>query len=700
MNFYSLKSIIAASKTPISMSKPSVSFRVAEKPDFKYIEPEFTKEEFEIEKPAVILVSAAGATGKSALANVLSHELSIPLLDLSKHKPVGDNTLTGLVADSFDFDNLSKVLEGFKKGSFGIIIDGVDEGRAKVTEKAFDAFLDDIVQRCQGTTITSCVLLGRTNVLEDCCLYLADKGISTGLISIQPFDVKQAKNYIDTLTGGTDSSFASEYESTRDAILNLLSAAFHEKEGSKTQEFLPFIGYPPVLDAIATLLKGERDYHKLRQNITNVGSGSIEIDLLSKINGYILNRERDQKVHPNILNPIIKELPLERQKSIKENAYDVKEQCQRLVSHCLNKDLRMSTILEAALNDRYEEQLAEFIPDHPFVTRNCFRNAVFESFALAELMTSNDPSHVSLVTEYANSHKHSYHLVYFLNQFASESPMPDDYLHTVLEAAYEFRSSKMIVDVHVGSSQSAKRVISKPFTIEAEIEIEMLGDDGKEKQFRLLFEVNKEKLYLGRMLSSTYISLPIEVIIESPQEIELIAPVYIEAESINLFSNELIVRNPPKSSGENFVDLVAQTINSSLTNIKSFGAELHFIIPKKTGLAYPIFEYAVEASILTEDSEIPEKYLRLKRILVEFRSHNRGQLARFRGKIESPRVLRNEIGQAILTQLIKDNLITLKDVHYFLNTDRLGSILGISWQDLCAARTNDKLTTYLRAIHT
>ncbi|MGD9118552.1 MAG: hypothetical protein PVJ08_07480, partial [Dehalococcoidia bacterium] len=423
MNFYSFKSIIAASKTPISMSKPSDSFHVAKEPDFKYIEPEFTKEEFEIEKPAVILVSAAGATGKSALANILSYELSIPLLDLSKHKPVGDNTLTGLVAESFDVDDLSKVFNAFQKGTHGIIIDGVDEGRAKVTEKAFDAFLDDIAQRCKDTTITSFVLLGRTNVLEDCWLYLTDKGISTGLISIQPFDVNNAKKYIDTLTGGIDSSFAAEYEATRDAILNLLSAAFHEKEGDKTKGFLPFIGYPPVLDAIATLLKGERDYHQLRHNITNVGAGIIEIELLSKISDYILNREREQKVHPNILAPIIKDLPLERRKSIKENAYDVKEQCQRLVSYCLDKPLKMHTIPEAALNDKYEEQLSKFIPEHPFINKNSFRNAVFESFALATLMASNDPKCIPTVLEYANSHKHSYHLVYFLNQLAAGSPM-------------------------------------------------------------------------------------------------------------------------------------------------------------------------------------------------------------------------------------------------------------------------------------
>jgi hypothetical protein len=50
----------------------------------------------------VILISAVGATGKTALAEQLSRETRLPILDLGKHKPVGDNTLTGLLTTAYD----------------------------------------------------------------------------------------------------------------------------------------------------------------------------------------------------------------------------------------------------------------------------------------------------------------------------------------------------------------------------------------------------------------------------------------------------------------------------------------------------------------------------------------------------------------------------------------------------------------------
>lgn len=180
MNFYNLSSIIAAQKQAIPMREATNSFSVTTARKTPYIEPTFNKIDFQQEKPSVILVSAVGATGKTTLAQILSHDTGLPLLDLSAHKPVGDNTLTGLLTTAFRVDDLSRVFEGISQGSFGVVIDGIDEGRSKTTEKGFEAFLDDVARLCQGSSSTSFVLLGRTQTLEESWLYLTEKGISTG----------------------------------------------------------------------------------------------------------------------------------------------------------------------------------------------------------------------------------------------------------------------------------------------------------------------------------------------------------------------------------------------------------------------------------------------------------------------------------------------------------------------------------------
>lgn len=101
MDFYAVRSIVAAQKKGIPMQRCTESFCVAPKRGEPYIEPAFVKTLFEEERPAVILVSAVGATGKTTLAQVLSNQTGLPMLDLAKHKAVGDNTLTGLLHGAF-----------------------------------------------------------------------------------------------------------------------------------------------------------------------------------------------------------------------------------------------------------------------------------------------------------------------------------------------------------------------------------------------------------------------------------------------------------------------------------------------------------------------------------------------------------------------------------------------------------------------
>ena len=200
MNYYHLKSALGATKQAFTLKSPTESFFVNTERPTPYIEPSFEKIEYEVERPAVILVSAVGVTGKSVLAKALSQDLGLPLLDLGKHKPVASDALTGLIHNTYQTSELSDVFLGISNGTYGIIIDAIDEGRSKTTEKGFHAFLDDISRLCKGTPNTSFVLLGRPRILEDCWLYLTENGISTGLVAISPFELAEAANYIDAFT--------------------------------------------------------------------------------------------------------------------------------------------------------------------------------------------------------------------------------------------------------------------------------------------------------------------------------------------------------------------------------------------------------------------------------------------------------------------------------------------------------------------
>lgn len=141
MKFYDLQSLVSANKQSHPLHESTDSFSIAGPRPGPYIQPTLTKCEFEHEKPTVILISAVGATGKTTLAQVLSHQSNLPMLNLAKHKPVGDYTLTGLLTSAFTPQQFGKVIEGLSDGSYGVIIDGVDEGRSKTSDGAFYAFL-------------------------------------------------------------------------------------------------------------------------------------------------------------------------------------------------------------------------------------------------------------------------------------------------------------------------------------------------------------------------------------------------------------------------------------------------------------------------------------------------------------------------------------------------------------------------------
>ncbi len=697
MNFYGLNSIIEAGKKTFAIKDPTESFCVSSERNEPYIEPNFDKVIFEQERPVVICVSAVGATGKSSLAQVLSNQTGLPLLDLGTYKPVGANSLTGILTSSFDSSDLTGIFSGLEDGSFGIIIDGIDEGRSKTTQMGFEAFLDDIVQRCAGSTKTSFVLLGRTQTLEECFFYLNAKGLTTGLINILPFDLEQARNYIDRYTSSLGSVFETQYKEARDLILEKLGAAFDTKVNTSNENFLSFIGYPPVLDAIVTLLFKEQNYYKLLQEIKTDDSDDVEIGLLHRIAYYVLRREKEQKVVPIILNPILSAYPDEIKKEIIQTAYQEHEQCLRLVSYSLGQPHRINRIEEPSINEKYEKQMESWLPEHPFLNEGKFRNTVFESVALATLMISDDPRCLELVRSYARSNKRSYYLVYLLDKITSGHFLNIDYLDILVDSALEFRSSNSYVHIDVDGPDYDNVQTNS----DIEIDIEILLGKEREKTKKFSFQSNLENITivtLGNHLAETYVTLPCDVVFLDSQDLDFVAPVAITAKNIEIKSKILSLRSSTQKGFEDSIMLEASKVNSALEVINDNGVTFSVAVSDMSGLTYPISQYAQQRSDLPSDGQLKEKYLRLKRILMEFRAHGRGSLARHQMKIESERVLRNKTGELILKRLIADQILTSSGGFYHIQSEELDKHFDMSWPDWKQDRISERLLEYLRSI--
>jgi hypothetical protein len=176
------------------------------------------------------------------------------------------------------------------------------------------------------------------------------------------------------------------------------------------------------------------------------------------------------------------------------------------------------------------------------------------------------------------------------------------------------------------------------------------------------------------------------------------APVEISASKINLQSPSLVLRHPPSSATDKHVLLEAHQVESTLSSILTNGVELTIAVDERAGLTYPAIQYVEQRDSVPADPSLKEKYLRLKRILVHFRSHSRGTLARYKKKIENERILGDESGPAILQRLLRDGVLTLDGSFYFLQPEKVDEHLGVSWHDLRNGHTSPKLLEYLRLI--
>jgi hypothetical protein len=702
MNYYNLRSILASRKRPLTLAAPSASFSVAGPQAKPYIEPAFDKVIFETEKPTILLVSAVGATGKTALAQQLSRDLQLPLLDLAKHKPVGDNTLTGLLTHAFEVKDISAVLAGIASGEYGVIIDGIDEGRSKTTEKAFDAFLDDVVKLSGPGSPTTFLLLGRTQILDDCFDYLSAKGTPTGLVTILPFTVTEAKKYVDTYTSGPTSAYAAQYATARDRILEKLGRVFAGGDSNKMDDFLSFIGYPPVLDAIVTLLTQEKNFHKLLNDLETDEGQNVEISLLNRIAQYVLLRERESKVIPNILEPLLEGTPNTLRQYALSRAFSVEEQSVRLVAHCLGRQAVLNPLRETVLDEQYEARVATWFPEHPFLSGRQFRNAVFEALALATLVASRSSQNLQLVDEYLRSHKHSYHFVYMLDILSSDHRIPVAALGPLFTAAMEFQSVRSLVELRVDGPDWDGESLDENTTGEIEIGIEILL--GEEKAESQVFEFRAEitagsRLVFGPRLSGTFVSVPCSVQLGGAQELEIVAPVDISARAVSLDARALILR-PPHHAREIQVEVIIEAtgLSSSLETITTNGVTLIFALESLDGVSYPVIQHTQQTETPPNDPLFRQKYFRLKRILMEFRSHSKGALARYKHKIEHERVLKNAVGQAVLDRLVRDGILSLRGRFYYLDPDKLSTNVGVSWHDLRRGRIPKSLGDYIRSI--
>ncbi len=671
--------------------------------------------------PKVLVISAAGAVGKSTLARELSLTANLPYWDLAEYGPVGQGTIGGAILASVGFGGMNQVHSGLSTGHLAFVVDALDEARVKVNESSFEAFVRDLAQSAQTAPTVSFVLFGRNQIAETTWLILEDEGIDVGFYVIEPFDRDEARTYVDRRVAQLDTEAAARmqthpqpYRDARELLLDGLERAIagSQPNDAAIVEARDFVGYAPVLEAVSVLLSNEPNLGLLRTRLESALNDGITTDepsrpvaLLKHVVAWILEREHEAKLVANI-KPALQSAADQSGWSDWESLYTAEEQCERLVAKLLDISYQSSGGLPGPLVAQYEQQLAAFLPEHPFLREG---NSVFTSFLFVRsLLDGGDQAdaveaHLSSKTYKPSSLLADFYFLETQSENDEVLSLPPKHVGLLYDSLVASESDQIALRTTIEGDLDVDNLPKT--TVDGEFELVNLTtlDDDEPRILSHPFITTvrpNDSFRFRRYLRDTTIAAPCIVEVGSGDSEFVIGPtVSIRARTLRLPSSTIIAggRTKQRELGEehdNGVVLEAENIESSVIERPVAHVELTVSWPGCEAFPWSAHASAIDREI-TEDDRLRTAFRRFRRIVMTLRSHSKGSLARVKHKIEHARVLKGSIGDALLRQLVTDGILVLRGNFYHLVTEQADALTGISWMDLRHGRSSERLRTYL-----
>lgn len=349
----------------------------------------------------ILLITAPGAMGKSYTSRAIAQHLAAPRLDLSGVR-VGANTLTGKLFSCLDPLVAADYLQELSKGQAALILDGVDEAQLLAGREHFLAFLQDVAALLSKATDNSqVIMLGRPDSMLVTETALYEYGVSCVKAELTPLARPQAVEIVGKaldkkMQGGrlyqVHRTHPEPFGRLRDAVWRDLAAALGataklEEEGWAQVE--DFLGYPPVLLAIAARLAVDNPQDEInRVTSDRVADRRAERGkLLRRVVEDILDREADK-----VRRQITVALGLAPNDPRIVALYTRSEQVLRVLSlvtasHAAILSPAVLTQSERAI---YEEQVPNFVQDHPLILDGHIANVVFADYVRAFLHAADD----------------------------------------------------------------------------------------------------------------------------------------------------------------------------------------------------------------------------------------------------------------------------------------------------------------------
>ena len=109
---------------------------------------------------------------------------------------------------------------------------------------------------------------------------------------------------------------------------------------------------------------------------------------------------------------------------------------------------------------------------------------------------------------------------------------------------------------------------------------------------------------------------------------------------------------------------------------------------------YPWTGFATDPSPVS-DPRINEALRRLRKFAIAFRSHSKGNLARYRAKLDHARMTKGS-GKAILNLLLSEEILSISGNMYVLDPDKLATHVGTNYTDCMTRRFSERTIQFVQ----
>lgn len=633
---------------------------------------------------SVWLIAAPGAVGKSTLAKEICAATNAVYLDLAAASTVAGNYLVGGLVKT-------GLWNAWQEGRSTLLVDALDEARLRVTQSSFEDFLADVAN-VAGTRGIPIVLLGRVGIVEEAWSILNDKsGLNPPIFDIELFQPELAKKFVraaigqlakavDSTTGkrtyphleGALAAHQCVYEGAAASLIDHLTA-------KTSADGRQFAGYAPVLEAVATVVASESNPAKINDAIESIFKGQV----LGQVTSVVMAREAGK-----LTNQLAVTMPDVNSAGL----YEGKEQLSRLASLVLGAgSTRLPSGVPQYAVAAYEEAVQSLLPQHPFLDSKTQKpaGAVFGACILAAALTGDDAELARAAQRFASGGQNTpnpFLLTFYKEALAGKNMIPAEHVGLLYASLEATAGAGEIVRLSAEGEDSL------------EVEMSLLRQDDKE-EFYEFSTVPGSELRFGRRVGGITVDADnVDIELGDGGQLELVAPVALKARSLVLNCGELVVKPDHSKSDDQVVYLEAAQAMAE-TSLRPptvrHGVKLQVAWPESKVYPWNPFTATGGEDL---DPRMADAQRALRRLCISFRSHSKGRLARYKGKVEHFRMTKGELGIALRARLVADKVLSLEGEMYFLDPNILGDCVGVSFQDLKLKHYSAKSRQYLQSV--